>query len=271
VYHSIVDVQTSLILDSIQLEIGPQDALRVCQSVSTRYRNRLPRQIGYSQELLTSLYQWSLSKASSLVLACGSQRASLQGFAVDIINHIQTTESPIIWGFCAEEIDQPISPLASLFKSLVFQVVRLRLDNVANPSTTMDVTPFRLAETTKQWTNVLISCLEGIPLLFLVITAEVLDQVNATDLSKELSNVIEKVPMTCLKILLTGRDSTNFFNRAGSAMQNSFIVVRLGSRMPLTPRERGGTNLPSRSQRGRRGQDPRMLSNRLKFAFAKAE
>lgn len=132
----------------------------------------------------------------------------------------------------------------------------------------MDFSPFQLSETAKQWANALISCLEGIPHLFLAITVEFLPQARAMELVEELSNVIDKVPLTRLKIILIGGNSTNFKPNSNSLAQNNLMTVRIGSPIPWTPQERCRTNQLSRFQRGRLGRGPRTLSNGPSLAFA---
>jgi hypothetical protein len=146
--------------------------------------------------------------------------ARAKDFAVEVINHLQTTPYKVFWTLSQlGSRDDSVSTIG-LLKSLVFQALRHDPDLLANNVEQLNITRFRTEHTESEWVDVLCLVLSKLSKCFVVVEAE--------DLFRDLRD--QELVKKFLQVFQTIVDKT-----ASSGSLVKILVVSFGRTDPTVP------------------------------------
>lgn len=147
---------------------------------------------------------------------------------------------PVIWTLSAKEgILEWRSPI-DVLKQLVLQILRLNHSLLDEQSTTLNAARFQSAKTESEWFQLLGAVLKGIPEVYIVIDAEVLNREFSSQTSwpREFFRIFDHLQTegrkTCVKVVLASFGSSPFTEQT-SEFQLRDLTIRLDQRRPTPP------------------------------------
>jgi hypothetical protein len=148
-----------------------------------RNRRRTNRSsTGPSFWLDAKLKRWNEIQSSSLVIIKGTRklRFHIKDFCVDSISILKKTQIPVIWTLKTIDVenvlrgDEKVSTIV-LLKSLITQAVQINPTLRTDAALAPRLKAWLGANTEGDWLNILASVLQGIPLIYIIIDAELID------------------------------------------------------------------------------------------------
>ena len=122
-----------------------------------------------------SLQEWGGVAQSAILVVKGSFRTAQQArdLAVDVISLVQSAGVPVAWVLNDKRDEDAFRPfVADVFKLLAHQVMQI---NTALRDTRLDAMKFQAARTESDWIEILVSLFQGLPELYIILDAQVLE------------------------------------------------------------------------------------------------
>lgn len=125
------------------------------------------------------IQQWNKSQVSAFVGINGTWKArfQLQRFCAASIVALQDAQVPVLWALKSIALDQAASEdvcSVDLLKYLVVQAVMINEQKHSDAALAPYVQSYRRAKTEDEWISILVSVLEGIPLLYIIVDGSTL-------------------------------------------------------------------------------------------------
>ena len=159
--------------------LDPESSYRFGILRRNRLRQYPTRQSAFPQS--PKLKNWAISQRSSLVIVRStySMRDQAKNFAVDVIEAVQSALIPISW-ILPNLVQDPSKPLSStdILKSLVHQTMRLNQNFQQESTCALNCARMQSAVNETEWFDILGATLVGLPLIYIVFDASIL---NKTD------------------------------------------------------------------------------------------
>jgi hypothetical protein len=246
--------------------VPPEDALRFCQFRSNRRRQRMTLDMS-PHWLSPKLHDWASTDESSLLLVRGSplHRHETKDFATDIVSLLRSVGVPVVWILGAPSGGESTSksPI-DVLKQLIFQILQINLTLLSTKSTSLNATRFQTAKTEEEWFDVLGSVVVGLPQLFLVVDAGLLEhELNGNvkwpdAFDKMLHDLRKACTETVVKILLLSYGTNPFLDTSSADNLESATVH-------INGQKRQSSSWPrKRALRGLGGSSTKPFSNILK-------
>ena len=212
---------------------------------------------------------WTRCQSSSLVIIKGTRklRFHLKDFCVDSVSILRETQIPVIWALKTMDIENSLRgedkvSTNVLLKSLITQAIQINSTLHTDVALAPRLKAWLGASTEEEWLNILASVLQGIPLVYIIIDVELLDN-SLAELTegfsfpaaflRVFSQLADRGIKTVIKVAFVSYGSPVFKQPLSSECEKLIVpVVAAGShkrsirrsmRMPL----RGGRS----SKRGR--------------------
>ena len=280
--QSLSEIQLAQFMSFLSTNIS-LDPTRTFQA-SLFMRNRRRRVKGQPGPLFwldRKLQNWNNNSNSSLIMISGTRklRFHIKDFCTDSIVLLRDAQVPVIWALKAMDIrhdatntEDQISAM-DLLKYLVAQVIRLNEAIHTDAALTPRLKAYLAASSEADWTSVLTSVLQGIPLLYIIVDIELLDQSLAevtqgfslpAAFLKIFSDLAERDVQTVMKVVLVSYGSQMFRTSVSSECRDLVLPVGglhagQGSAKIASMRRSG----PALGQRGKSGRGMQaMMPNR---------
>jgi hypothetical protein len=248
----ICDIQFGNILNFLAPRISPEDMLQKCRSLAIR-RQSWSSAPSDSIGLLRSLGNWLSTPGPSLLVVRAGPRAEARAkdFAVDVINHLQTTPYKVIWALSQFGSNDDGTSTISVLKSLVYQALRQDPDVLSSHPDQLNITRFQADHTEAEWVELLCLIFSRLSKCFVVVETEDLfrsfrqDPESARNFLQIFQHIVDSTASSgsLVKILVVS------FGKADSTLANvpSRIVTTVQQPPPVPPRLRR----PMSRRRGR--------------------
>jgi hypothetical protein len=241
----ICEIQLSQILSftSNTRLTSPEDELRFCQSRSNRRRPRMTLQM-CPQWLSPNLHNWASTEQSSLLLVKGSllRRHETKDFATDMVSLLRDIDVPVVWTLGAPLGGEKVSrsPI-DVLKHLVFQVLQINLTLLNAKSSALNAARFQAARTEKDWFDILASVVVGLPYLYIILDAGLLETELYGDVkwpeafNNMLDGLSKSCPTTAVKVILLSYGSNPFLESPFSDEIEDRTVYITGPKRQSSP------------------------------------
>jgi hypothetical protein len=239
--------------------ISPEDAFRFCQFRSNRRRQRTT--LGMSPQWLSpQLHNWASIDQSSMLLVRGSplHRHETKDFATDIVSLLRSVSVPVVWILGAPSRGETSVSPVDVLKQLIFQVLQINMTLLNTKSSSLSAVRFQTAKTEADWFNILASVVVGLPQLFLIVDAGLIEhelngEIKWPDgFKKMIRDLTKACPDTIAKVILLGYGSNPFLDTSSAEEDfgNSTIHINGQKRQSSSwPRKRAPRNLDGSSRR----------------------
>lgn len=147
---------------------------------------------------------------------------------------------PVIWTLSAKEGNAGWRSPIEVLKQLVLQILRLNHSLLDQQSTTLNAARFQSAKTESEWFQLLGEVLRGIPEVYIVIDAEVLNREFSSQTSwpREFFRLFDNIQTegwkNCVKVVLASFGSSPFTEQT-SEIELKDLTIRLDQRRPTPP------------------------------------
>jgi hypothetical protein len=188
--------------------------------------------------LIPLLSSWTSPSRSSMLFVKGSltTRRETTGLVTDLIDFITLAKVPIIWALQGKhnlelEHDAPIQ----ILRYLVMQIIQLNTALLNKLSANFNAAVLQSATIENDWFDILSVVVSGLPELYIVIDAELLQfggksQPWPTEFLNRLENFIQESRDTILKIIIFSYRQLP--NRNGFSKKQNIVVANV-KKLPL--------------------------------------
>jgi hypothetical protein len=124
-----------------------------------------------------ALQKWADAKESALINVCGSfaTRHQAQDFAIDAIDFIARSQTPIVWVLNVNDYSEKSEIiLINILKHLILQILKMNHTLLTEKSLSLSAARFQSATTEVEWIRLLGSVLERLPYVYMIIDTEIL-------------------------------------------------------------------------------------------------
>lgn len=245
----------SVVLNQV-LSSGPLHHLPVsgkCLEFCMSFRRRRRNTTYYDMPHVNRLTHWASDIKTRILVAQGGDKKLSRDFLVDLITLIRSAQKPIIFALRFPEYRDQTFNFTTLIQMLVAQALRINERNFGAISHHLSPARLHDAVGVEDWLKILNEALRGLPYVFIVLDADLLNFAVSYDryqASKGIAAIRSLVTSTILKIFVSSFsiDTSTF---AFELDADSWEVVETGAfRRKAIKRSRANTTR-SRVQRHR--------------------
>ncbi|KAI9781875.1 MAG: hypothetical protein M1839_005669 [Geoglossum umbratile] len=156
---------------------NPEESFRHCQFLSNRRRLRITPNANPPWRS-RKLQEWASARSCSFIMVKGSfiTRHEAKDFASDMVSLLRQIKIPVVWTLSARaEWNSGWRSPVDVLKQLVLQVLHANRSLLAEQSSALNATRFQCATTELEWFELLTSVLSGIPQIYVVVDAEIMN------------------------------------------------------------------------------------------------
>jgi hypothetical protein len=259
--QSLSEIQLAQFITLLSVTMLPDPFKTFQASLFMRNRRRLkPSNSGPHFWLDPKMQIWNRSQSSSLAMIHGTRklRFHIRDFCTNSISMLRNSKTPVIWALKVMDTQETIDSGAEgqvstieLLKYIISQAVRVNEAIHTDAALTPRLKAYMNATTEDEWLKILASVLQGIPLLYIIIDVELLDNSLAElteDFSwpaaflKLFSQLAVRNIKTVIKIALVSYGSPLFKQPMSTECQKLIVPVggiRPGRALMRIPNGRG--------------------------------
>jgi hypothetical protein len=206
----------------------PGQVMNYCRSI----RDRRKQRYRLTPPTVRQFEDWSKGDATSFIFTLTGSSQVSQDFLVDSIETIRSSNRPIMWAMRFESYwEKPLTHI-DLIKVLVLQCLQINPAVLRTDPFPPTVAAFLDAADEKDWLSLLNRTAKGMPMLYVVLDADVLR--NAVDnsrfaVARFLESLVRIVSSTSVKIVVDGTAiDRDYIRRSWDARQWSEARIEDG-------------------------------------------
>jgi len=152
----------------------PGETMHFCRTIRNRRRQRL----GLPAPSVSQLEMWSQEQNCSFLFTESFSSQTSKDFPVSLVEAIQEVDLPTIWALRFEDYWTKPLTCVDLLKMLVLHALQVNLGALTTAPYPITVAALRDAAEEKDWLVILNRALYGVSILYIILDAEVLDQMT---------------------------------------------------------------------------------------------
>jgi len=202
------DILHSILLNQV-LSSGPLRRMPLsgkCLEFCLSFRNRRRNNIRLDLPQVATLTQWAAEDRNKVLVMQGWDKRRSRDFLVDLTAMIRSSKKPIIFALRFPDYQEQPFAFVNLLQMLVAQALQINHSNYSNNRQTLSSIHLRDAVGEMEWLQILNEALRGLPYVFVVLDADLLNFAVANDryaATKRVAAVREAVTSTRLKIFVS--------------------------------------------------------------------
>ncbi|KAF2472742.1 uncharacterized protein BDR25DRAFT_341607 [Lindgomyces ingoldianus] len=185
----VCEIQFSQILTFVHASPfeSPEEIRHFYTSVRNRHRQRDKFYSGNLQAT-PGLRDFGTGPTSSQIIVSSSFRTRhlAKNFAVDVIDHLDSTETPVVWVLHKPPFDhgerKPITTI-EVVKQLVYQILQKNPTLLSERSLSLNAVRFQSARTENDWFALLGSVLAGLKHLYIIVDTAIFNDIEEKQLA----------------------------------------------------------------------------------------